>query len=116
MVINTKKCLNQSSFFTIVEDTTPPVISNCPDSIVRVVELGSTGLVVTWSEPTATDISGSSFLESRSNAPGDFFFVGATMVTYNFVDSSANSAMCSFTVNVVMRKLKQSHISNPATS
>ena len=56
---------------------------------------------MSWVEPTATDNSGVVNLSSRSRAPGSFFVVGSTDVTYVFVDGTGNSAACSFSVNVV---------------
>ncbi|XP_030829083.1 mucin-17 isoform X7 [Strongylocentrotus purpuratus] len=81
-------------------DTTPPSVT-CVDNIVRTVELGTSGTVVFYSEPSASDISGQPFLSSRSNAPGDSFPVGTTVVSYIFTDPSGNNAdPCVFTVTV----------------
>lgn len=91
-------------YFQFSEDTTPPVISDCPVGVVRVVELGTPGAVASWTEPTATDLSGAVTLTQRSHQPNDFFGIGATVVSYTFLDNSGNDASCSFTVNIVMRK------------
>ena len=83
---------------------TPSV--TCIDNISQTVELGITSVVVFYTEPSATDISGSAFLQSRSNAPGDNFPVGTTVVTYVFTDASGNDAdACVFTVTVSTGKV-----------
>ena len=81
-------------------DTIPPTIA-CINDVVDTVNTGVTGTIVTWTEPTATDNSGTATLSSRTHAPGTFFLVGTTDVTYTFVDSSGNSATCTFTVTVI---------------
>ncbi|KAJ8017526.1 Hyalin [Holothuria leucospilota] len=82
-------------------DTVPPTISNCPQQVISVtIELGQSTGVAVWTEPTATDLSGSSTLSSRTAAPGDDFVIGQTTVVYTFVDASNNMATCVFTVNV----------------
>eukprot|EP00057_Strongylocentrotus_purpuratus_P029685 XP_011684159.1 PREDICTED: hyalin [Strongylocentrotus purpuratus] len=81
-------------------DTTPPSVT-CIDNIVRTVELGTSSVVIFYSEPSASDVSGQAFLSSRSNAPGDSFPVGTTVVSYIFTDPSGNNAdPCVFTVTV----------------
>ena len=62
------------------------------------------GTTVLWTEPTATDNSGVVNLASRSRAPGSFFVVGNTQVTYVFVDGNGNRATCTFAVNVLEGK------------
>ncbi len=59
---------------------------------------------MTWTEPTATDNSGVVTLSQRTHAPGSFFVVGTTAVTYTYVDGSGNSAQCTFDVRVIERK------------
>ncbi len=73
----------------------------CLAGITEETSLGSPGTVVTWEEPTATDNSGVVALSERSHAPGSFFIVGTTDVTYTFTDVSGNQAQCTFTVTVV---------------
>lgn len=58
-------------------------------------------MVVFWEEPMATDLSGEVTLVSRSHAPGSFFIVGVTTVTYVFADPSGNEYECSFNITVV---------------
>lgn len=66
-----------------------------------IIELGDSGMSVTWTEPTATDVSDTQTLQSRSHAPSSFFLVGDTVVTYTFVDASGNTAVCSFTISII---------------
>ena len=82
-------------------DTVPPVVTVTSSSITRQVELGTPGIEVTFTEPTATDSSGTVFLVSRTAAPGDFFAVGQTTVVYTFSDAAGNTATGTVTVNVV---------------
>ena len=81
-------------------DSTPPVVSSLND-VIRQLQPGQTGGTnVIWTEPTATDNSGSVTLTARSHFPGQFFPVGSTTVTYTFSDGSGNIASTSFNVIV----------------
>lgn len=87
-------------------DSIPPTIS-VVDDITRIIEFGLGGTIVTFTEPTATDNSGSVSLVSRTNAPGDFYPTGTTTVTYVFRDPSGNTASRSFNINVIESKFTQ---------
>lgn len=91
-------------FFTFAEGITPPMIVNCPSLIERQVELGVPGLIITWIEPSATDISGSAMLVDRTHAPNDFFPAEITQVIYTFRDSSLNEAVCAFMISITTGK------------
>ncbi|RPA69155.1 HYR domain-containing protein [Cyclobacteriaceae bacterium YHN15] len=80
-------------------DTEDPVISNCPTDISVSNDAGSCGAIVNWTAPTASDNSGSVNLTSNF-APGSFFPVGTTLVTYTATDAAGNTATCSFEVTV----------------
>ena len=82
------------------EDLTPPLIVTDGD-IVRFVAAGVTSIPVTYTEPNATDNSGTAFLVSRSAQPGDSFPLGVTVVEYVFSDPSGNLASANFTVTVI---------------
>ena len=86
-------------YFVLPVDDIPPVISGCAD-VGTTIGLNIGGAVVTWTEPSATDNSGGVSLLSRTSAPGQFFVVGSTLVTYIFVDGSGNTAECTFNVIV----------------
>ncbi|MEE9440233.1 MAG: HYR domain-containing protein [Saprospiraceae bacterium] len=79
-------------------DSDGPTISNCPQSTI-VSPNENCEAVVTWQEPTATDICG---LESlTSNYPSGYAFpMGMTTVIYIAVDLCGNETTCSFMVNV----------------
>lgn len=83
-----------------IVDSIPPVIA-CTNDLSQTVNTGVTGTTVTWTEPTATDNSGIVSLTSRTHAPGSFFPVGTTQVTYTFTDGAGNSASCTFSVTVI---------------
>ena len=103
-------CIFHHSLSSIV-DTTAPVVTVTSSSITRQVELGTPGIEVSFTEPTATDNSGTAFLISRTAAPGDFFAVGQTTVTYTFSDAAGNTASGSVIVNVVEGTMMQQHLS-----
>ena len=86
-------------------DDIAPVV-NCIEDVTNQIGLNVGGTVVSWTEPTATDNSGVVNLASRSRAPGSFFGVGNTQVTYIFVDGNGNRATCTFAVNVLEGKQK----------
>ena len=88
---------------TLTVDEIPPIISAIDDVIVE-IPLGNEGSPVTWTEPTATDNSGTATMSSRSHEPGAFFQVGTATVTYTFSDPSGNEAATSFTVEVIEGK------------
>ena len=93
----------QCSFIVTVTtgmDTTPPVISGCPDHINIIIPFGTPSVTATWTEPTATDNSGMTPTVTQSHRPGDSFPVGTTEVTYTFADMAGNQASCTFAVDV----------------
>ena len=101
-----KKSMIWSQFnLTVSVDNTPPTITPLND-ITRTIPIGTGGTTVSWTEPTATDDSGTATLQQRTNAPGSFFPVGTTQVTYTFGDPSGNTASISFNVNVIEGKLQ----------
>ena len=85
-------------------DDVAPVI-NCIEDVSSQIGLNVGGAIVSWVEPTATDNSGVVSLASRSRAPGSYFVVGSTEVTYRFIDGNGNSATCTFSVSVIEGKL-----------
>ncbi|XP_038068270.1 uncharacterized protein LOC119737763 isoform X5 [Patiria miniata] len=83
-----------------LSDNTLPVVTFCPDDITRFVPFQSTGVTVTWNEPTATDNSGS-VTTTQTHISGAFFQTGSsTVVMYTFRDASGNEAMCEFNVRI----------------
>jgi len=82
-----------------VVDTMPPAISGCHGDIVIANETGLCGAHGTWAEPTASDACCLDSFTS-DHKPGEFFPVGATLVTYTARDCNGHSVTCSFTVTV----------------
>ncbi len=82
------------------QDTTPPVITGCPDTINTVLPLGMISTPVTWIEPTATDNSGMVPTITQSHQPGDSFTMGSSQVTYTFTDIAGNEAVCTFSITI----------------
>ncbi|NJW51453.1 HYR domain-containing protein [Salinimicrobium oceani] len=84
-------------------DTTKPVFSDCSASSKTVVnDPGTCGALVNYTIPQATDESGVApeIKLTTGPAPGEFFAVGSTSVTYTATDGSGNTAECSFTITV----------------
>ena len=79
-------------------DTMPPTVNGCPADIQAKCELGTSGAIVTWVEPTATDES--QMTHTRSHEPSTEFPVGSTTVAYIFTDTASNTATCTFSVTV----------------
>jgi hypothetical protein len=89
----------QSTTFTVtVNDTQPPVIT-CPANVVVVAPTGSTGFVVNFPTPTASDNCGTVNVVCVP-ASGSTFPAGITTVTCTATDGSGNKAVCTFTVTV----------------
>ena len=80
-------------------DNQPPQINGCPRNIEETIELGASTKVVTWTDPTATDNTGTPS-RTRSHQPGVVFTLGVTNVRYTFTDTYNNVATCTFTVTL----------------
>ncbi|XP_071945838.1 uncharacterized protein [Antedon mediterranea] len=89
------------TFTVTIIDTYAPDIIGCPLSFISPTGVTEPDGVTTWTEPTATDNSGTVPIRSRSHAPGSTFDLGETTVTYTFTDFSGNVASCTFTVTIV---------------
>ena len=85
------------SFFFFTVDNTPPVIEQL-DDITITVSSGEAGAIVSWTEPTVSDDSGTVTLTSRTRSPNTFFPAGTTSVTYTYSDPSGNTASMTFNV------------------
>ena len=70
-----------------------------PSNIIQDIDSGLPTAVVTWTEPTATDNSGSQLLQV-SHTPGSTFSIGVTSVEYRAVDIAGNEAVANFTVTI----------------
>jgi gliding motility-associated-like protein len=83
-----------TSYFTITETIAPTI--TCPGNITTCNPL------VSYSPPAI--VENCNYLLSQTDltgfTSGDIFPVGSTIQTYTVVDSSGNSDVCSFTINV----------------
>jgi hypothetical protein len=84
-------------------DTVPPLITGCPGNILVHADGGSCGTVVNYLPPTSTDACGAVVLavDQVAHQPGSTFPVGSTTVQYTATDLNGNSALCTFTVDVL---------------
>ncbi|XP_072041247.1 scavenger receptor cysteine-rich domain superfamily protein-like [Amphiura filiformis] len=94
-------------------DLTPPIITRCPSDIYFPVNNATLSVPVSWSEPSASDVSNVTLVSSTAT-PGTSFSVGSTLVVYDFMDGYSNHAYCNFTVNVIIGGSGQSYV--PPTS
>ncbi|XP_022088734.1 LOW QUALITY PROTEIN: uncharacterized protein LOC110978223 [Acanthaster planci] len=93
--LNSDTCI----FNVTIIDGTPPSISNCPDSFTVSTDPSQSSGQANWTEPTADDNEELvSFLADGNS--GDFFPLGATLVTYVATDRAGFTATCSFNVTV----------------
>lgn len=86
------------SFKVFVKDRTNPVITGCPATDINRTATTLCGIVVTWTQPIATD--NCDVVLTSDHLPGDFFPIGTTVVTYTATDNSGNISQCSFNVNI----------------
>ena len=92
-------CKTEDVFNILIQDNENPVISGCPSTQSANTDSGLATGNVTWTEPTATDNSGTQTLTS-DYSPGQSFPIGTTTVTYNSTDAAGNMANCTFNVVV----------------
>ena len=90
-----------TSFTITVVDTTPPVIVNTPPNIPGVEASSSAGAVVTYTNPTATDIVDGPVSVTSVLASGSTFAFGTNTVICTATDARGNSASTSFTITVM---------------
>lgn len=87
------------TFGVTVIDTTAPSITSIPASI-QVTTDSLSGVPVTWTAPTATDVVDAAPVTTCLPASGSTFAVGTTTVTCTAADASDNQASASFVVDV----------------
>ena len=80
-------------------DNESPTFGSTVSNITQNTDANQPYATVTWSEPSASDNSGSVSLTSDYSS-GDTFFIGGTSVTYTATDPSGNIAICSFTIGI----------------
>ncbi|XP_072046224.1 uncharacterized protein [Amphiura filiformis] len=84
----------------IPPDIDTPDVSGCPNDISATTELGTSGTLVDWTEPTAVDRSPIEEI-TQSHQPSTELPIGRTDVAYIFRDVEGNTAACTFTVTVI---------------
>lgn len=87
------------SFSIQVNENVPPVLHDCPVSIIIELPEAKCDTAVTWTAPTATDNCAVQSLQVTT-APGTVFTPGTELIEYKATDVSGNTAICSFEVIV----------------
>ncbi|MEW5825875.1 MAG: HYR domain-containing protein, partial [Candidatus Bipolaricaulota bacterium] len=93
---NTATC----TFSVTIVDSELPVITGCPANITKNTDPGLCTAVATWTAPSVSDNCGGLAAWGPDYPSGYAFPVGVTTVTYTAIDTSGNTATCSFTVTV----------------
>ncbi|XP_033122234.1 hyalin-like, partial [Anneissia japonica] len=102
VAIDTSGNSDQCTFTVTVEefiDSNAPTINGCPNDISVETSSANIPLPITWIEPTAADNSGDVVLNS-THSPGTSFDLGSTTVTYTATDTSENTDICTFHIEV----------------
>jgi hypothetical protein len=90
----------------ILGDAVPPVLVGTPANFSQPADAGScTEAVVSWTDPTATDVCDPSPTVVCSPASGSTFSVGVTTVTCTATDACGNEATTTFDVTVTATNL-----------
>jgi hypothetical protein len=88
-----------ASFHVTVQDTTPPTMTGVPSN-QTVSTSNPSGAVVTYTNPTATDLVDGPVPVNCSPASGSTFPIGTTTVNCTASDAHGNTTTKSFTVTV----------------
>jgi predicted extracellular nuclease len=91
--------VGQARFAVIVEDTTAPDFTNVPSAIAAYATTAA-GAVVTYTDPTATDLVDGSVSVACAPPSGSTFAPGSTTVTCSAADAAGNQATRQFAVTV----------------
>ena len=86
------------SFSVTIEDTSAPMIMNCPTDMSVEADEDDCAAMVFWTAPSITD-NCTGYSTEVSHTPG-IFDAGMTTVTYTVTDVSGNTAECSFDITV----------------
>lgn len=92
-----------------ISDILPPTFDlTCPSSPLLVyAERGMFSAQVNWTEPVATDNSGTLPVVTHNYQPPQRLSQGTHVIMYTAVDQSENKATCSFTVKVTGENIHQ---------
>ena len=80
-------------------DNENPSISGLPSNIIQSTDEGVATALVTWTEPAASDNSGSVTLTSDYSS-GDTFPIGDTAVVYTATDAASNQILDMFLITI----------------
>ena len=80
-------------------DNESPTFGSTVSNITQNTDANQPYATMTWSEPSASDNSGSMTLTSDFSS-GDTFPIGGTSITYTATDPSGNTATFSFTIRI----------------
>jgi gliding motility-associated-like protein len=93
----------ETQAITILSNSAP-VFSFCPSSITAINNTGSCDTTIVYALPTATDDCGTVTIlqtDLTGYTTGDNFPVGTTNQEYTATDEAGNTAICTFTVDVI---------------
>ncbi|XP_071945866.1 uncharacterized protein [Antedon mediterranea] len=91
--------LGQCIFTVTISDDEPPEFQNCPNDIEDTTDFDENTSEQSWTAPTPTDNNGVPDVSSSHTSPF-MFAIGVTNVTYLATDSSGNTVVCYFLVNI----------------
>nr|XP_054749141.1 hyalin-like [Lytechinus pictus] len=84
--------------FQVLEDFAP-VMENCTSDISQDTDAGAANAMVTWLVPIGSDANGP-VTTTANYSPGAIFPVGTTVVNYDVIDGTNNTANCTFSVTI----------------
>jgi len=98
---NTSSCTSTVT----VQDTQAPIVT-CPSNITQNVVPNTCGRIINYNVSASDNCA---FTNTQTDGTGytsgDLFYVGTTLQSYNVVDASGNTTVCSFNVTIVDNQL-----------
>lgn len=103
--------LTVNPLFTVSSDLSPPTFhGTCPSQMVFYTDSCDDSAVVSWSDPVATDYSGTTVMTYPPVRPPVNLTVGLYEISYTATDKSGNTANCSFVVQVTSKYFIQHEV------
>ena len=94
-----KSCLFFLIFPLFIADKTPPQVVSCPKDIVHILVTAQAHIA--WTAPVFKDNVGVARIEAPTRKSGEFWQFGETaLLQYRAVDTSGNTAKCTFRVTI----------------
>ena len=87
---------------TVVDNISPTIV--CPTNIDAGITSSPAGKIVTYTAPLGTDNCSSTSSLIAGLSSGSNFLPGINTITYKVIDSSGNTAECSFSVSVTLNE------------